>query len=325
MSPRRCIAVVLLVGSPVFASDPGATVEVRFVSGGTLPVRLRVQKLELTTKYGPLVFPIGEVRKVEVATRTTPDAADRIAAAVGRLGDPDFRTRTRAEAELRDYQVRAYPLLLKAAKLPDPETARRADALVQVIRRQVPLDDLTIREFDVVHTDDGTFVGTLTADSFRVGTGPFGDQTLKLADVREVRQPAGPGFAAAAAIPAPPTLMEYQGRFGTEMDLIVTGAVSGPPAAPVPLPPPGGVPPGLVIPLPAGPAAASVWGTDVYTIDSSVAAAAVHAGAVKPGQSVTVRVRILLSPPSFVGTARNGIASQSYNVYPPGAFEFVRP
>ena len=69
---------------------------------------------------------------------------------------------------------------------------------------------------------------------------------------------------------------------------------------------------------------ASIWGTDVYTLDSHFAAAAVHAGVAKPGESVAVRVRIIQSPPQFVSSFRNGLNSTAYGVYNAGAFEFVR-
>ena len=68
----------------------------------------------------------------------------------------------------------------------------------------------------------------------------------------------------------------------------------------------------------------SIWGTDVYTLDSHLAAAAVHAGIVKPGETGTVRVRIVQSPPQFAASFRNGVTTTAYNVFNAGAFEFVR-
>ena len=67
----------------------------------------------------------------------------------------------------------------------------------------------------------------------------------------------------------------------------------------------------------------SIWGSDVYTSDSTLATAAVHAGVLKPGQTAVVRVKILPSPQVYQGTSRNGVQSSSYGVYS-AAFEFVR-
>jgi len=47
-------------------------------------------------------------------------------------------------------------------------------------------------------------------------------------------------------------------------------------------------------------------------------------GHLSPGEVVTVRIRIVQSPPQFVATFRNGVNSTAYGNYPAGAFEFVR-
>jgi hypothetical protein len=61
----------------------------------------------------------------------------------------------------------------------------------------------------------------------------------------------------------------------------------------------------------------NVWGTDVYTADSRLAAAAVHAGAVRVGERGLVRVR--LDPgdgTEFVGSTQNGVMSFDFANYP---------
>lgn len=65
-----------------------------------------------------------------------------------------------------------------------------------------------------------------------------------------------------------------------------------------------------------GKANGTAWGTDVYTSDSSLAAAAVHAGVLKEGQRGVVRVTIVKSPESFQGTERNGIRTLDFGSYP---------
>jgi hypothetical protein len=66
----------------------------------------------------------------------------------------------------------------------------------------------------------------------------------------------------------------------------------------------------------------SVWGTDVYTTDSHLATAAVHAGVLKPGEAGVVRLKILPSPASFAGSERNGVVTRPYGVYG-GAYEIL--
>nr|WP_279636968.1 LCCL domain-containing protein [Corallococcus llansteffanensis] len=62
----------------------------------------------------------------------------------------------------------------------------------------------------------------------------------------------------------------------------------------------------------------AVWGTDLYTDDSSVCAAAVHAGAI-PATGGTVVVTIQPGQSGYSGTTRNGITTYSYGSWP-GSF-----
>lgn len=59
----------------------------------------------------------------------------------------------------------------------------------------------------------------------------------------------------------------------------------------------------------------SLWGTDVYTGDSALAAAAVHAGAVKPGETAVVRVTVMRPLNHYQGSVRNGVTSHDYGRY----------
>ncbi|MCM3904339.1 MAG: LCCL domain-containing protein [Pyrinomonadaceae bacterium] len=58
-----------------------------------------------------------------------------------------------------------------------------------------------------------------------------------------------------------------------------------------------------------------MWGTDIYTLDSSICNAAVHAGklAMESGGSVTIELRTGES--SYKGTTRNGIKTNDYGKY----------
>jgi hypothetical protein len=64
---------------------------------------------------------------------------------------------------------------------------------------------------------------------------------------------------------------------------------------------------------------ATVWGTDIYTDDSSVCNAAVHFGriSVAAGGSVVIEIRAGLA--SYAGTVRNGVSSTNYGEWP-GSF-----
>jgi hypothetical protein len=59
----------------------------------------------------------------------------------------------------------------------------------------------------------------------------------------------------------------------------------------------------------------SVWGTDIYTGDSALAAAAVHAGAVALGETKVVKVTVVEPLQHYQGSIRNGISSYEFGPY----------
>jgi hypothetical protein len=67
----------------------------------------------------------------------------------------------------------------------------------------------------------------------------------------------------------------------------------------------------------------TVWGgaNGIYTDDSKLAKAAVHAGKVKIGEQKIVRVTILAGQDSYTGNTQNGIVSIDWPSWP-GSFRF---
>ena len=64
-----------------------------------------------------------------------------------------------------------------------------------------------------------------------------------------------------------------------------------------------------------GEAAGPLWGTDVYTGDSALAAAAVHAGLVKAGESAIVKITVEQPLPGYAGSVQNGATSHEFGPY----------
>jgi hypothetical protein len=110
------------------------------------------------------------------------------------------------------------------------------------------------------------------------------DEAVAIRD--RIRQLVPPGSDPAAPLPNPGTLTAYRDRTNQSFYIQVTGAAQG-----------------------------SVWGTDVYSDDSNLAAAAVHAGLLKPGETATLRVTILPGCDSYAASTRNGIASAAWGPY----------
>jgi hypothetical protein len=65
-----------------------------------------------------------------------------------------------------------------------------------------------------------------------------------------------------------------------------------------------------------------IYGTDIYTDDSDVGTAAVHAGVVAPGEVRNLRIEILAGRAGYRGSARHGIVSESYGHWL-GSYEFL--
>ncbi|MFN3853787.1 MAG: LCCL domain-containing protein [Phreatobacter sp.] len=59
-----------------------------------------------------------------------------------------------------------------------------------------------------------------------------------------------------------------------------------------------------------------LWGTDIYSGDSTIGAAAVHQGLLKPGEAKVLRVTVVTPPDHFPGTTRHGVTSTEYGRYP---------
>lgn len=65
-----------------------------------------------------------------------------------------------------------------------------------------------------------------------------------------------------------------------------------------------------------------LWGTDIYTDDSSIAAAAVHAGLITLQDGGVVTIEIRPGQSTYTATTRNGIESYYYGDWP-RSFAFV--
>jgi hypothetical protein len=268
--------------------DPGA-VEVRFIDNSSLKLTLRDERIEVATKYGKLYVPIADIQKIDFGVRIPDDMSKRIDSLVASLGSPHFRVREAASADLLALKERAYPALVQASKNMDMEIAHRAEELVKKLREIVPEDRLAVREHDVVHTEDSKIAGRIVAPTLQVQTFQFGELQLKLADVVSLRavgidEPEG---EAKNVLPDPGNMKALEGQIGKTFMIRVTGAING-----------------------------SLWGTDFYTTDSSLAMAAVHTGLVPPGQSGVVKVTIVGPQPAFQGSTRHGVTSSAYGAYP---------
>ena len=100
---------------------------------------------------------------------------------------------------------------------------------------------------------------------------------------RQLRKLLEQGFLAADA---PPSIADLCNAIGATYYFRVLGAAQGP-----------------------------LWDIDIYTGDSSLAAAAVHAGALKAGESGVVKVTVVRPLKQYAGSVRNGVTSNAFGRY----------
>lgn len=120
---------------------------------------------------------------------------------------------------------------------------------------------------------NGSTKNGVTTQSFGPWEGSYRVEPALMAPIT-FRPPVGP---------APENLLEYRDKVGQTFRFLVVGSTAGP-----------------------------LWGDAIYTDDSSIAAAAVHAGILREGQHGIVQVTILPPQDSYKGSTRNGVTSQPY-------------
>jgi hypothetical protein len=270
--------------------------EARCSDGSVLRLHLLEQNIPLKTEYGTLVIPAADIRRIDFATRVPDALAERIKAAVGKLGDKQFQVREAASAELLALEDAGYPSLLVAVESQDPEVVLRADQLLEQLRKLVPEENLRTQPRDVIYTEKSQIEGTIDLDSLKVDTAPFGQQQLKLVVLRRLVSELEVERQPGEVLPDPGNLTNYRGQTGKTLHFRVSA-------------PPVGIQNG------------AVWGSDVYTFDSSLAMSAVHAGVLKPGETKVLGVTILGPQNSFASAVRNGVSSGNWGPYPAG-FKF---
>jgi hypothetical protein len=286
------LSLLLPAAGPPAGSAPAAElIDLYLIDGSVLKVTLREPRLTVQMPNGAVTIRTADVVRIDFAARVPQDVARQVA----QLASHDYHTREAAQAALERMGVRAWDALAGAAGDKDAEVARRARDLLEKLRESAPEERLTPPRHDVVYTAGSKFTGRIEADAWRLHSEALGEVRLRLSEIRQLRAAgAGDTDLDAAALPDPGNLTSFQGQLGKRFVFKVTGAVGG-----------------------------AVWGTDVYTADSNLATAAVHAGVLRAGQAGLVRVKIVGPTAWFAGSARNGVTSQDY-LPSWGAFQILR-
>ena len=254
------------------APGPQPAIEVRFTDDSVLKLTVRDKGIWMTTRYGRLLVPAGDIRYIDFATRIPKRVLRRVETAVTNLGNRKYTVRQTAGAELLELREKSYPALLRAAKHKDLEVARWAGELLKQLNEEIPADQLVIRKDDVVWTVDSCVTGRIDDEGIKASTYQFGELQLKPDHMRSLQF---------IGVDSDPSHVEtLRGPIGKSYRFKITGAEDGP-----------------------------VFGHGVYTSHSALARAAVHAGIIKVGQTGVVRVTIVAPQPGFPGAVANGVTS----------------
>jgi hypothetical protein len=199
----------------------------------------------------------------------------------------------RVEVRFRDDSVVKAELLDEAIDFATAYGKLRVP--VSAIRRLEIVRDEDKGRRDEIETDDLRAVGTVETPALRLRTAQFGEHAVKIAELRAIAPVVERPLPQAIEAVAPPTLSNHEGSpAGTTLRFKVTSDAAG-----------------------------SVYGTGVYTTDSSLASAAVHAGVVQVGETAMIEVELLGQVASFTPSAQNGVTSLEWpSPYP--AFRFKR-
>lgn len=288
----------IATGEPLRASDDPLTreskpitevqVDVRFTDGSMLKLAIREDRLDFMTPYGKLYIPVADIKRIEFGLRVPDDVAKRIDSAIADLGNKQYRRRDEAGKILLGLREKAYPAVVNATKHADMEIANRAEELVKKFKESVPAELLQVREHDLIHTENSKIAGRFEAVTLRANTIQFGEVQLRLADVHVLTSKGGETMVDDTnVVSGPVNLVQHQNDIGKIFSFRVTANANG-----------------------------SLWGTDVYTTDSTLAMAVIHCGLLQPGQTGVVKVTIVPSPNVFVGSTRHGVTSTPYQQYP---------
>jgi LCCL domain len=293
----RLVAVLLVAFAPAgtIADDKPAKpatppeIAVRFIDGSLVKLTLLEDRVEIVTAEGKRAVAVSEIRKVDLGLRISDDQSKRIDAAITDLGSAQAKTRDEAAKRLLGLRELAYPALKRAAQSGESDVARRAASLIEKLKDTLPEGALEVPEHDVIHLEKSKLTGKIVNTTLKAKSFTFGEVPLKIADARSLSTKMPETELAKAALPDPGNLSAYGQpiHFGKEYTFRVTGAIRG-----------------------------SVWGTEVYTADSTLAAAAVHIGVLKTGETGLVTVTIMGPLPKYFGSTQNGVTSANYDRYP---------
>jgi len=181
---------VLALASCSFAQttpkDVARRADILVADGSNLKMSVLQESIEVLTKYGKLTIPTEDIRRIDMGLHLPPGMDVQIENAIRNLGSEAFKQREDASKDLLQAGHWALAALQKASNSPELEVAKRAQSLILRIAERTPPEILKIRADDVVQTRDFPVVGRIASPTIKVSSPLFGEQLLKLSDLRHI-------------------------------------------------------------------------------------------------------------------------------------------
>lgn len=252
------------------------------------------KSVTLATEYGTLKIPLTDLKRIEFGFRLTEAKRKEIEGLIVDLNGSSGRTRESAKQALIGCGLSAYPSVCRAIRTAPVEALPHLTAVKDRLISLVGEGDEP-RDQDVVLTADGSrFVGSLSPATIEV---KLNGEAILLGwpDGRVLAFGGLEQEEKVEVVELGPNGVHglMTTHFGKVVGVKVTGTTAG-----------------------------SVWGSNPYTTDSTLDAAAVHAGVVREGETAVIKLRVKADAGGYTGSTRNGVTTSNWGPYQ-GCFELI--
>jgi hypothetical protein len=187
------LSVLAGVSSAQQSTDGGAFLSVQFYNGTVIKNVTVVGAIEIETKYGKIVVPAADIKKIDFGFRVPEEDAKALEAALMNLTSSKFQDREAAASELVQLGRVAYPALEKLAKAKqDLDTTQRITKIMEAIQKREPYDAKLkgVSDDDVIQTMQGFILrGKITTQVLKARERVLGEMSLPFAHLKTVTQP----------------------------------------------------------------------------------------------------------------------------------------
>jgi hypothetical protein len=272
----------------------GGEWEVHYIDDSAMKLSLLDEHVTLNTSYGPLQMPLREIRRIEFGVRLSDAEQAKCEKAISEILGKDSAKREQGKEAILELGTKILPFLRRVLKSADADAVPHLDQVAMKLQSQLPNQKVEPRDYDLVITDDSRIAGRIQAPALRIQTFQFGELKLKVTDIASLNQGPSVTDEKLEIVEGKRVYDLLQTHMGKTVGIRVTGAIQG-----------------------------AVWGSSPFTGDSDLPTAAVFMGVLKVGQTGIVKIKLVPSPPTFVGSTANGVSTNGYQQYPAGAYEII--